>query len=143
MKIKGSCLCGDVQFEVEASALGIYQCHCSECRKVTGSAANSSCLVPRDRFTWLSGSTDVRSYVHSSGYRSDFCPNCGSPSPNEFKDKPYYWVPTGALENTWLPDVRAHICVSSKADWDYLPEIGVRFAEVPPLDKLVEVLGEI
>lgn len=142
MKIKGSCLCGRVQFEVKSIALGIYQCHCSECRKVTGSAANSSCLVPRSHFKWLSGSADVRSYIHDSGYRSDFCPNCGSPTPNEFKGKSYYWVPAGALENTSLADVKAHICVTSKASWDHLPKAGVRYAEVPEIGKLLEVLGE-
>ena len=142
MNIKGSCLCGAVRFEVEASALGIYQCHCSECRKITGSAANSSCLVPRDHFTWLSGREEIRSYVHTSGYRSDFCGICGSSAPNEFRDKPYYWVPAGALENTSLPSVKAHICIASKADWEHSPEAGVRYAEVPNLSELLEVLGE-
>ncbi len=143
MKIKGGCLCGGVRFEIEADALGIYQCHCSECRKVTGSAADSSCLVPSDRFRWLSGSADIRSYVHGSGHRSDFCPNCGSPTPNEFKGKPYYWIPAGALENTSFPELKAHIYVGSKAEWDRLPEVGVRYAEVPPLDELFEVLGGV
>lgn len=140
MKIRGSCLCSAVQFELDANALGIFQCHCSECRKVTGSASNSSCLVPKDRFTWLSGSAEVRSYVHSSGYRSDFCLNCGSPVPNEFKGKPYYWVPAGALENTSLPRVKAHICVTSKADWENLPEVGIQYAELPQLEELLGIL---
>lgn len=141
MKINGSCLCKAVQFQLETSTLGIYQCHCSECRKITGSMANSSCLVPADHFTWLSGSSEVQSYIHSSGYRSDFCPHCGSPVPNEFSTHPYYWVPAGALENTSIPRVKAHLCISSKADWELLPREGEQYAGVPQLDELLRVLA--
>ena len=43
--LTGSCLCGAVRFEVEGDATELYQCHCSLCRKSTGSAAVTALLV--------------------------------------------------------------------------------------------------
>jgi hypothetical protein len=37
--MKGECLCGDVEFEIKGDLPNLYQCHCSLCRKVTGSSA--------------------------------------------------------------------------------------------------------
>lgn len=37
--VRGSCLCGDVRFEVRMPAAWFQCCHCSRCRKKTGSAA--------------------------------------------------------------------------------------------------------
>ena len=36
--IRGACLCGGVRFEVERAAGPFELCHCSRCRKVSGSA---------------------------------------------------------------------------------------------------------
>lgn len=62
--MKGQCLCKAVQFNIEADSIGIYQCHCSECRKITGSASNSSCIVPASQFYWVQGESNISSYHH-------------------------------------------------------------------------------
>lgn len=38
MKYSGSCLCGEVTFEIEGDFEDFYLCHCERCRKDTGSA---------------------------------------------------------------------------------------------------------
>lgn len=139
-KIRGQCLCGEVQFFIKGKHFGIYQCHCSECRKITGSSENSSCVVPFEQFSWVKGVSSISSYVHESGYRSDFCRRCGSAAPNIMKNGEYYWVPAGALENVAQLTVTAHLCVASKAGWDSLPGDGVRFEKVPAFEDILATL---
>ncbi len=43
--LTGSCLCGAVAFEVDGPIAGIGQCHCSLCRKVSGTASNAVFVV--------------------------------------------------------------------------------------------------
>ena len=40
--MKGACLCGKVRFEILGEVPNLYQCHCSECRKATGTSANAA-----------------------------------------------------------------------------------------------------
>lgn len=138
---EGQCLCGAVKFSIKGTNLGLYQCHCSECRKITGSNANSSVIVPETLFSWVEGEEKITSYTHSSGYRSDFCSSCGSPAPNKIKNKPLFWVPAGALSQSALLEVKAHICISSKAAWETSDLTGTQYNEVPSFEKLLEVIG--
>lgn len=139
-RIKGRCLCGEVQFHIEGEQFGIYQCHCSECRKITGSSANSSCVVPIDRFTWLKGESSITSYIHESGYRSNFCSRCGSAAPNIMKNRRFYWVPAGVLEDSGHLKVEAHLCVASKATWESIGNQGVQYDAVPAFEELIATL---
>ena len=43
--MRGNCLCGGVEFEIVGEAPRLYQCHCSLCRKQSGSTSNSSLLI--------------------------------------------------------------------------------------------------
>ncbi len=136
----GQCLCGEIAFEVVGPLPNIYQCHCSQCRKVTGSSSNSSLLVAQEQFNWLRGSERITSYVDPSGYRSDFCPRCGIPVPNPFHGKPLFWVPAGLLESDARIEIAAHIFVGSKASWDSISANGVQFQEMPVFENLLEIL---
>ena len=139
---QGRCLCGAVRFTLRDALPAIYQCHCSECRKITGSAHNASCIVPTDGFTWVQGEDSVTSYVHDSGYRSHFCSRCGSPAPNLMRNGQYFWVPAGALDDTGGMKVKAHLCVSSRASWEATAADGRQFDDVPPFDELISILGD-
>ena len=95
--MKGKCLCGEVEFKLSGDVPNIYQCHCSLCRKVSGSASNSAILVESKNFSWLSGLENISHFVETSGFISDFCSSCGSPLPNLLKNGVGYWVPAGCL----------------------------------------------
>lgn len=140
-KISGQCLCGEVQFFIEGEHFGIYQCHCSECRRITGSTANSSCIVPVGRFAWVKGESKITSYIHESGYRSDFCSRCGSAVPSIMRNGEHFWVPAGALEDVGQLAVAAHLCVASKARWETSPSDGIRYEAVPAFEELAAALG--
>nr|WP_295894016.1 GFA family protein [uncultured Vibrio sp.] len=96
----------------------IYQCHCSLCRKVSGSSSNSALIVQVSNFKWCTGEAKIRSFCTNSGFKSEFCSQCGSPVPNISSNGDSYWVPAGLLSEPVDTNIAAHVYVSSHANWD-------------------------
>jgi hypothetical protein len=60
--IKGTCLCGQVTYEIRGN-MGVFQyCHCSRGQKFTGSAHASNLFVKPDDFSWFTGIDRVGRY---------------------------------------------------------------------------------
>lgn len=53
--MRGKCLCGSIRFELSGVIPNLYQCHCSLCRKVTGSSANAALKVDLAQLNWSRG----------------------------------------------------------------------------------------
>ncbi|WP_336368612.1 GFA family protein [Marinobacter sp. C2H3] len=140
--MNGECLCGSVRFRIQGSLPNLYQCHCSLCRKATGAAANAATLVPLEQFTWLAGEALIRSYQKPSGFRSDFCGQCGSPVPNTLRDTPLVWVPAGLLdENANTARVAVHLHQASAAPWELpLPQCSALSGGPDSLAQLQQLL---
>lgn len=117
-QLKGQCLCGAVSFELSGELPPIYQCHCSLCRKVSGSSSNSALIVKASNFQWHSGGHQICSFSTKSGFKSEFCTQCGSPVPNISSSGDAYWVPAGLLTESVDTKVIAHVYVGSRANWD-------------------------
>ena len=66
----GSCLCGAVRYDIRGTPARIGLCHCTDCRKESGSAFATFAIWPRHAF---SSSSTVSTYEGRS-----FCPTCGS-----------------------------------------------------------------
>jgi hypothetical protein len=138
--MQGKCLCGSVAFEVTGAAPKLYQCHCSLCRKQSGSSSNTAAIVEAAHFRWLAGQEHISSWVKDTGFRSDFCAKCGSPAPNPLRGTPYYWVPVGLIDGEQELQVSAHLFVGSKASWDVIAAPGVKFEAAPQLTDLISLL---
>jgi len=71
----GGCHCGRVRFEVVAPAqLAVEECNCSICSR----SAFLHLIVPRDRFTLVSGQESLVSYAfNTQTARHLFCAVCG------------------------------------------------------------------
>lgn len=138
----GHCLCGKVDFEIEGSHFKLYQCHCSLCRRQSGSLSNAATIVPNERFRWLRGADSISSWTKASGYRTDFCSTCGSPVPNPLRNLPYTWVPAGLLEATEGLEVVAHLNVASRAHWDSAPLQGACYDALPNLSEFIALLND-
>ncbi len=108
--MRSKCLCGTIEFEVKGPLPKAYQCHCSLCRKQSGTAFNTSLMIAGHKFRWLTGQKFISSYVKDTGYRSDFCSRCGSPIPNPLRGTSYMWVPAGLLQAD-APSRSARICL--------------------------------
>ena len=132
--VKGECLCGSVKFEVDAPPSRIYQCHCSLCRKQSGTGSNAAFIVKESQLHWSHDNGTISSYARSTGFRSDFCARCGSPVPNQIGITQYIWVPVGLLNNPGQLEIAMHLFMDSRAEWEPTPNIGVLHASTPSLE---------
>ncbi len=139
MDIKGSCLCGSIQYSISNIGSKIYQCHCSLCRKQGGSASNTGTVVPFNQLQWIKGRSLVKSWVKSTGFRSDFCSNCGSPVPNPLRKFDYYWIPVGTLEDADFQIVMS-IYTGSKAPWGVLCPHAEQHETMPEFEEFISHL---
>lgn len=135
--MRGKCLCGLIEFEIVGVVPKLYQCHCSLCRKQGGASSNTAAIVAEEQMQWLSGQEHITSWVKDTGFRSDFCSNCGSPVPNPLSGKPYFWVPVGLLEGDVQLKISAHLFVGSKASWDVITSPGKQYETMPELAELL------
>jgi hypothetical protein len=138
--VLGQCLCGEVAFELDLQELRLYRCHCSLCRRQSGTASNCAAIVGAPRFRWLRGLTAVASWTKATGFRSDFCSRCGSPVPNPLRNPEYYWVPAGLLEGVGHYEVIADFHMSSKAPWDATSPSGQQFAGLPSIEEFLALM---
>lgn len=117
--MKGSCLCGQVAYEVDPPLKVFQYCHCTRCQKLTGSLHSAALFVPPAQFRWLQGETLVGTYsVPEAKYLNpSFCKNCGSALPWTVKGGGNVVVPAGTLDED--PGIRPqqNIYWGSRASW--------------------------
>lgn len=78
-KLKGSCLCGGVQYEAEGPLKDVARCHCIQCRKASGAEFATNGSVPADKFRVTTGEALLSEFEWSPGQARVFCSRCGSP----------------------------------------------------------------
>ena len=134
--VEGSCLCGQVRFEVGGPLTGAGYCHCEDCRKSSGSAFSAGAMVRASDFRWITGEEHVSSHPRSRNDLSHFfCQRCGSSlitAPLSAFDKEEdqlgltIGVHLGTLDTDPGLKPRFHMFVRSKAPWfeisDSLPQ---------------------
>ncbi|MCV0351470.1 MAG: GFA family protein [Nitratireductor sp.] len=118
-KNEGSCQCGAVKFHISGPFESFFLCHCSRCRKDTGSAHAANLFSTVAKITWLSGEDRIKTYrVPESRHEKSFCSECGSAVPGIQMDGALLVVPAGSLDTPVDIRPNAHICLSSRANWD-------------------------
>ncbi len=127
---KGSCLCGDVRYEVRGELGDFGYCHCTSCRKASGSAFGANSPVDRERFTLLRGEASLRELESSPGKLRVFCSRCGSPLYAYLRSTPdILRLRLGSLDTPFDKRVKAHTFVSDKASWENVPDDAPHFAK--------------
>lgn len=109
-------MCQEVVFQLEGDNFDVIQCHCSKCRKKTGSTADAMIVIPSEAFTWVKGAESISIYQTQNGFMNSFCQSCGCSLPN--RDGKVYWVPAGILDSEYSASIKAHIYVGSKLGWE-------------------------
>ncbi|MHA4836890.1 GFA family protein [Sphingopyxis sp. MSC1_008] len=127
--ITGACLCGGASFEIVGEFDAFYLCHCSRCRKGSGSAHGANLFSATAKLNWLSGQDKVKSYrLPATRHQRDFCSECGSGLPREVMQGAMLVVPAGSIDSAIDIRPTAHICCDSRAGWDAdletVPKIG-------------------
>lgn len=78
--LSGGCQCGAIRYSLSQDPLGLYVCHCRECRKQSASAFGISVIVPQTALHVVQGAPKFWSRPTDTGHILDcaFCPECGS-----------------------------------------------------------------
>lgn len=126
----GSCLCGAARFRISGALERFYLCHCSHCRRDTGSAHAANLFSASATLEWLSGQDRVTTYnLPGTRHTRSFCCVCGSALP--YAALQMVVIPAGCLDTD--PGIRpdAHIFLASRASWDQALESIPGFESFP------------
>jgi hypothetical protein len=114
-----------VRYEVADEFVYAANCHCSNCRRATGSAFKPFAGIERGKFALARGADNVLIFGDERTHDAH-CKTCGSLLYSLVRDDAFVHVAMGALVDD--PTIRAthHIFVGSKAPWftitDDLPQ---------------------
>jgi hypothetical protein len=111
----GSCLCGDVRFEVREPLRKVVGCHCTQCRKTTGHYLAAT-AVPLEQFK-LTRDAGLKWYRSSDDAQRGFCGNCGSTLFWKANARDYIAIAAGALDGETGLKLVGHIFCTDKGDY--------------------------
>lgn len=133
MIYKGSCLCGRVRFELDEPITRVGHCHCSMCRKWSGSAFLTYAGVEQGHLRWTGGEAELARYASSADYERCFCRHCGSSIVfiPRYDSKAKSWVAMGTLDSAGDLVPTEHIFLDSKAPWFEITDELRQFAGLP------------
>ena len=118
---QGSCLCGAVEIQIHGSISSIIHCHCSLCRKSSGTAFATNGFVQSTDFVVVKGAEQLSRFAFKPGRLRHFCRNCGSPvySSNE-QDPERIRIRLGILTTDISERPLSHNFYTSRANWEDL-----------------------
>ena len=128
--LAGKCFCGAVQYEVADEFLYAMNCHCSRCRRTTGSAFKPFAGIERGKLRVTEGADKLLVYGHEER-NNTHCRLCGSLLYSVVRDGAFVHVAMGTLVDA--PSIRPtkHIFVGSKAPWFTITDDLPQFEEFP------------
>ena len=131
--IHGSCLCDTVNYQITGPFRVFQYCHCSRCRKITGSAFSPNIFVSPDRFNWTAGEDVIGRYElpDAKYFASSFCKKCGSTLPWAVKGGKNIVVPAGTLDEKPYIEPMQNIFWESRAPWFKQPDTLVCYEKFP------------
>ena len=127
-KMKGSCLCGSIQYEYK-NPFSFSLCHCDMCRQHTGSAFGAFIGINAEDFKFTKGKEKF--YKSSDWAHRAFCENCGSTLRYIFdKAKDKVFVAAGTVYGD--PGIRPkkHIFIRDKSCWFEITDDIAQFEEI-------------
>jgi hypothetical protein len=117
MKVRGACLCQSVRFEADLPFSKFVKCHCSRCRKASGSAFAANAYVLPQAFRWTLGQDRVVRFdlAEARSFSTAFCRQCGSPLPHATRSGREIIIPAGSLLDDPGTSPTIESCWSSRA----------------------------
>lgn len=112
---KGSCLCGEVTFNVTGFSAKVANCHCTMCRKFHGAAFGT--LVVVNDLTWLTGKALLNQFIAENGTTRTFCKNCGSSIGFQSAGSEKLELAISLFDENIPVTVDAQIFTDNKANW--------------------------
>ena len=126
----GRCLCGKVEYEVADAFEYAMNCHCSQCRRTTGSAFKPLAGISASKLVLQRGWASALKYGDESGHDLH-CGACGSLLYSLVREGRYVHVAMGTLVDE--PSIRPtmHIFVGSKAAWEEITDTLPQYHGLP------------
>ena len=115
-----------MEFEATLPFRIAVHCHCSRCRKHSGTFGLTQARVPRDQFRLVRGAELIRVYTPGGGKVKAFCSKCGSSLfGGDWPEGDEVSIRLGSFDDD--PQIRpsAHVFVESAAPWFEVPEDGL------------------
>ena len=132
MAVKGHCLCGAVEFEIQGETATALHCHCTRCRRWSGGSFLTMAVVGTDQITITKGRDAVHTYREAGRANRSFCVHCGTALFGfQWPDGPRTVVPLGSLEDPGALAPTMHINVQFKAPWFEIHDDLQQFAGFP------------
>jgi hypothetical protein len=123
--LAGTCYCGAVHYAVADAFVYAANCHCSNCRRATGSAFKPFAGIAREKLRVTQGADRLMIFGEENGHDAR-CGACGSLLYSVVRDGAFVHVAMGTLVDDPAIRPSRHIFVGSKAPWftitDDLPQ---------------------
>ena len=129
--LKGGCLCGAVEYEIPDALLYAGYCHCSECRRFSGSAFSVFGGISKGDFRLLKGDESIKHYAKNANTVLGFCSICGSSLYAAKTQREMINLRLGTLRDVPSLAPQAHAFVVSKAPWYEIRDDLVQFEGAP------------
>lgn len=128
----GECLCGEIHYRLRADPpAGMFLCHCSRCRKETGTLHGANVFFPSGELDYVRGEKLLSKFtLPGTRKKRWFCSICGSPMPRRTEGGSVI-LPAGSLEDDTHLKPTAHIFCNSAASWEPAAAQAKRFPEGP------------
>lgn len=119
--MRGSCLCGDVSYQMLGAPRSVVGCHCNQCRKSSGHYVAATQVLSGQLV--IEGSSSITWYQSSATAKRGFCKQCGSQ---------LFWTETGSDKTSVMAGtidgdtglvLDRQIFTESKGDYYVLPEL--------------------
>lgn len=132
-KFTGRCMCKAVTYEVTGSPVIVAQCHCEECRRLSGTGHSIGAMFAKENVVFTGEISEFK-------YRSDlgsevtktFCANCGSPIyGTNTKSSDFLTLTLGSMDDAKDLAVQVVIFERDKKHWDQLGEDVMSFDTQP------------
>lgn len=125
--MKGQCLCGGVQYEVNGEGSLMVHCHCSRCQRKSGAAHGTVIVVKPEQYRITKGEELIQRYEEDGFTTRVSCGNCAS---SLYHGEVFFEAGTLTVDPGMRPT--AHIMVAYKAPWHTITDDLPQHAEFPP-----------
>ena len=133
LSLQGSCLCGALPYTATGEFARFMHCHCSRCRKSTGTGHATNLFLKDGAVTWNGDTGLIKSYKlpEAERFTRTFCSQCGGPLPAEIKSMNLVFIPAGTLDDEPGISPQARIFFESRTSWSCSGEELPVFATYP------------
>lgn len=129
--LRGGCLCGAVSYAVEDGFSAAFYCHCSRCRRATGSAFKPMASIKTSSLRLTSGADQVLIYGTPPQTHDVHCGVCGSFLFSVIAENGNTHVAMGTLIDPPSIKPSFHMFVGSKAPWYEITDSLPQFEAMP------------